>query len=65
MQEVLNSGYMLKRIIVKKALKKPGKRNQQEHWRYRALVEVFIEELNMNLMHFKKINQRTNALIQP
>ncbi len=41
MQEVLKRGYILKSIIVKNFEGTRGKRNQQELWRYRALVGGF------------------------
>ena len=41
MNEVLKRGYSLKAIIVKNFEETRGKRNQQELWRYRALVGGF------------------------
>ena len=41
MQEVLKSKFTLKSIIVKNFMDTKGKRNQQELWRYRALVGGF------------------------
>ncbi len=41
MQEVFKKGYILKSIIIKNFEETRGKRNQQELWRYRALVGGF------------------------
>lgn len=41
MQEVMKRGYILKSTIVKNFKETKGKRNQQELWRYRALVGGF------------------------
>ena len=54
MQEVLNSGYMLKSIIVKNFEETRAKRNQQELWRYRALVGGFYVFKHEYVMLFKK-----------
>ena len=54
MQEVLNSGYLLKSIIVKNFEETRAKRNQQELWRYRALVGGFYVFKHEYIMLFKK-----------
>lgn len=54
MQEVLNSGYLLKSIIVKNFEETRAKRNQQELWRYRALVSGFYVFKHEYIMLFKK-----------
>lgn len=54
MQEVLKRGYLLKSIIVKNFEGTRGKRNQQELWRYRALVGGFYVFKHEYIMLFKK-----------
>lgn len=54
MQEVLKRGYLLKSIIVKNFEETRGKRNQQELWRYRALVGGFYIFKHEYVMLFKK-----------
>jgi hypothetical protein len=41
MQETLKHGFKLKSVIVKNFNQTKGKRNQEELWRYRALVGGF------------------------
>ena len=54
MNEVLKRGYLLKAIIVKNFEETRGKRNQQELWRYRALVGGFYVFKHEYVMVFKK-----------
>ncbi|MEO0092065.1 MAG: DNA methyltransferase [candidate division WOR-3 bacterium] len=54
MQEVLKRGYLLKSIIVKNFDETRGKRNQQQLWRYRALVGGFYIFKHEYIMLFKK-----------
>lgn len=54
MSEVLKRGYLLKAIIVKNFEETRGKRNQQELWRYRALVGGFYVFKHEYVMVFKK-----------
>ncbi len=54
MNEVLKRGYLLKSIIVKNFEETRGKRNQQELWRYRALVGGFYIFKHEYIMLFKK-----------
>jgi len=54
MQEVLKRGFTLKSIIVKNFEETRGKHNQQELWRYRALVGVFYVFKHEYIMLFKK-----------
>jgi SAM-dependent methyltransferase len=54
MNEVLKRGYSLKAIIVKNFEETRGKRNQQELWRYRALVGGFYIFKHEYVFVFKK-----------
>jgi DNA modification methylase len=54
MQEVLKNGFTLKSIIVKNFEETFGKRNQQELWRYRALVGGFYIFKHEYIFLFKK-----------
>jgi len=54
MQEVLKRNYLLKSIIVKNYEETRGKRNQQELWRYRALVGGFYIFKHEYIFLFKK-----------
>lgn len=54
MEQVLKKGYSLKSIIVKNFEKTRGKKNQQELWRYRALVGGFYVFKHEYIMLFKK-----------
>lgn len=54
MNEVLKRSYLLKAIIVKNFEETRGKRNQQELWRYRALVGGFYVFKHEYVMVFKK-----------
>jgi 16S rRNA G966 N2-methylase RsmD len=54
MNEVLRRGYLLKSIIVKNFEETRGKRNQQELWRYRALVGGFYIFKHEYVMLFRK-----------
>lgn len=54
MNEVLKRGYMLKAVVVKNFDETKGKRNQQELWRYRALVGGFYIFKHEYIMIFKK-----------
>jgi DNA modification methylase len=54
LQEVLKRGYLLKSIIVKNFEETRGKRNQQELWRYRALVGGFYVFKHEYIMLFQK-----------
>ena len=54
MNEVLKKGYLLKSIIVKNFEETRGKRNQQELWRYRALVGGFYIFKHEYILLFKK-----------
>ncbi|MGB9723676.1 MAG: TRM11 family SAM-dependent methyltransferase [Chloroflexia bacterium] len=54
MQEVLRRGYVLKSIIVKNFEGTRGKRNQQELWRYRALVGGFYVFKHEYIFLFRK-----------
>lgn len=54
MNEVLKRGYSLKAIIVKNFEETRGKRNQQELWRYRALVGGFYVFKHEYVFVFKK-----------
>jgi len=54
MNEVLKRSYSLKAIIVKNFEETRGKRNQQELWRYRALVGGFYVFKHEYVMVFKK-----------
>ncbi|MCM8777265.1 MAG: DNA methyltransferase [Candidatus Omnitrophica bacterium] len=54
MNEVMKRGYLLKSIIVKNFEETRGKRNQQELWRYRALVGGFYIFKHEYIMLFKK-----------
>jgi len=54
MNEVLERGYALKSVIVKNFEETRGKRNQQELWRYRALVGGFYIFKHEYIMLFKK-----------
>jgi 16S rRNA G966 N2-methylase RsmD len=54
MQEVLKRGYLLKSIIVKNFEGTRGKRNQEELWRYRALVGGFYIFKHEYIMLFRK-----------
>jgi DNA modification methylase len=54
MQEVLKRPFQLKSIIVKNFEETRGKRNQQELWRYRALVGGFYVFKHEYIMLFKK-----------
>ncbi len=55
MNEVLKRGYLLKSMIVKNFEETKGKMNQQELWRYRALVGGFYIFKHEYIMLFKKI----------
>lgn len=54
MQEALKRGYKLKSIIVKNFEETKGKRNQQELWRYRALVGGFYVFKHEYIFLFRK-----------
>jgi DNA modification methylase len=54
MNEVLKRDFILKSIIVKNFEETRGKRNQQELWRYRALVGGFYIFKHEYIMLFKK-----------
>ncbi len=54
MQEVLKRNFQLKSIIVKNFEETRGKRNQQELWRYRALVGGFYVFKHEYILLFKK-----------
>jgi len=54
MNEVLKRGYTLKSIIVKNFEETRGKRNQQELWRYRALVGGFYVFKHEYILLFRK-----------
>lgn len=54
MEEVLKRNFILKSIIVKNFEETRGKRNQQELWRYRALVGGFYIFKHEYVMIFKK-----------
>jgi len=54
MQEVMKRDYLLKSIIVKNFEDTRAKRNQQELWRYRALVGGFYIFKHEYIMIFKK-----------
>ncbi len=54
MKEILKRNYILKGIIVKNFEQTRGKRNQQELWRYRALVGGFYVFKHEYIMLFKK-----------
>lgn len=54
MQEALKRGYRLKSIIVKNFEETKGKRNQQELWRYRALVGGFYVFKHEYIFLFRK-----------
>jgi len=54
LQEVLKRGYLLKSIIVKNFEETRGKRNQQELWRYRALVGGFYVFKHEYILLFQK-----------
>jgi len=54
MQEVLKRNFTLKSIIVKNFEQTRGKRNQQELWRYRALVGGFYIFKHEYILLFKK-----------
>lgn len=54
MNETLKRGYLLKAIIVKNFEETRGKRNQQELWRYRALVGGFYVFKHEYVFVFKK-----------
>lgn len=55
MQEVLRHGFRLKSIIVKNFNQTKAKRNQQELWRYRALVGGFYVFKHEYIFLFQKI----------
>jgi len=54
-EEVLKRGYQLKSIIVKNFDETKGKMNQQELWRYRALVGGFYIFKHEYILLFKKV----------
>jgi len=54
MNEVLKREFSLKSIIVKNFEQTRGKRNQQELWRYRALVGGFYIFKHEYILLFKK-----------
>jgi len=54
MQEVLAQGYLLKSIVVKNFQQTRGKRNQEDLWRYRALVGGFYVFKHEYIMVFKR-----------
>lgn len=54
MQEVLKREFLLKSIIVKNFEETRGKKNQEELWRYRALVSGFYVFKHEYIMIFKK-----------
>jgi len=54
MNEIIQRGFMLKSIIVKNFEETAGKRNQQELWRYRALVGGFYIFKHEYIFVFKK-----------
>jgi hypothetical protein len=58
MEEVLKRGYKLKGIIVKNFEETRAKRNQQELWRYRALVGGFYIFKHEYIMLFKKVKEK-------
>ena len=60
MNEMLNSGFTLKSIIVKNYEKTKGKTNQEELWRYRALVGNFYVFKHEYIFVFEKKRKRTN-----
>jgi len=58
MEEVLKRGYKLKSIIVKNFEETRAKRNQEELWRYRALVGGFYIFKHEYIMLFKKVKEK-------
>jgi len=63
MNEVLKRGYLLKSIIVKNFDETRAKRNQQELWRYRALVGGFYVFKHEYILVFQKLpSKRTEVL---
>jgi len=63
MNEVLKRGYLLKSIIVKNFDETRAKTNQQELWRYRALVGGFYVFKHEYILVFKKLPlKRTEVL---
>lgn len=54
MQEVMKQGFLLKSIIVKNFKQTKAKRNQEELWRYRALVGGFYVFKHEYIFLFKK-----------
>lgn len=62
MLEVLKKGYTLKSTIVKNIEKTFGKRNQEDLWRYRALVGGFYIFKHEYIFIFKKTGNRVKLI---
>jgi len=62
MLEVLKKGYTLKSTIVKNIEKTLGKRNQEDLWRYRALVGGFYIFKHEYIFIFKKTGNKTRLI---
>ncbi len=62
MLEVLKKGYTLKSTIVKNIEKTTGKRNQEDLWRYRALVGGFYIFKHEYIFIFKKTGNKERLM---
>lgn len=62
MEEVLKRNFSLKSIVVKNFEGTRGKRNQEELWRYRALVGGFYIFKHEYIMLFKKKKEREKTI---
>jgi 16S rRNA G966 N2-methylase RsmD len=62
MLEVLKKGYTLKSTIVKNIEKTLGKRNQEDLWRYRALVGSFYIFKHEYIFIFKKTGKKERII---
>ncbi|MBU2612185.1 MAG: DNA methyltransferase, partial [Nanoarchaeota archaeon] len=62
MLEVLKKGYTLKSSIVKNIEKTTGKRNQEDLWRYRALVGGFYIFKHEYVFIFKKTGNKERLI---